>query len=207
MPTYKVKYTPICNEEKKHEKVLTKLLELKRWKKNLKQQFKEDGAADRQRLATRLFNSRKRTHILKKSVIKDMKEEMKVELSLFQKNLYLQTIKEAESDCLHLALTVAEQFLEKIIPTQKKELTKKITSEISQLASNKKVTVNVHNDWLEDVLKELEGHYPHCTVKTDDKIQPGTAEVETENGSLTINWKDEFSRYRRHVIKEFSKES
>ncbi len=174
------------------KELITQALKAHRKSEELCREREQDT---RQHLATYLQS--RRTYMRQR--LNELTHRREEELSAAYEQRVHHTINEEltrlEEECLQIAVTLSEEILQHEVITNTLSLKKKIREALTEMNNSKNIIVHVHK---EDVkaAEELQMDY-QIQIIPSPEIEQGCAKLTSENGSVTINWRDELSKKKR----------
>lgn len=148
----------------------------------------------RKRLASRISSTRKRA--MKLGYRDGMRAAKIAEAaqSLRFEQLCQDLMRDANQQCLNLAVDIAQQILEREIPSTPDYLGARIAKVLAGFNSQSSTKVTTHSAQLAVIRQELGARLPdyNIAVQSDDSIEPGSARISGPSGEVVISWRDDF---------------
>lgn len=156
----------------------------------------------RQRLAKRMFllRNKAKQQVDTRLQQKTNQEMLRMEIEL-QRQKH-QIIKDANRECLNLALSVAREFVDSLPNEADKFLASKISDRLKKIEYDDSISILVHPRSLETIQSQLRG----CKVKVKaaKDVLIDTAIVETRAGRIVCSLDQEFSEIAQTLHKQLS---
>lgn len=158
-------------------------------------------ASARNRLAGRMRSLKRRILRSARAVALAESEAQWAAKTAQAESRYRGAIREAERDCVALALAVCRGVVGELAPNAVTNLSLRITEALSRLASRGLATVTVHESQKARIAEALSvsggvksgaASGTDYTVRAGD-VTPGNAVIETTAGSITIDWETQYN--------------
>ncbi len=181
------KYTPPLQDE-------TEVLNLINSLNKTHEAFVESEAALRSRLTKRIITYKKRvkSHLSKKFTLE--KEQLSLHLLSQTERRYSKAIRDAEQDCLQVAIMLAKSIIGEAIENKTSNLGERLKSLLKRLPTNRPIRIAVHQDEVTLLHEFFTKHSPEYSIDllADSRIPIGNARIETAGGKIEVSWKAHF---------------
>lgn len=97
-----------------------------------------------------------------------------------------------EAQCIELLCSIAEKVIGDEISTRPATLADRLKREIATLNMNRSLLVKVNQQDYEIIKNNNIGH--QCKLQIDQSVEVNTARLQTDCGTVTINWKEHLAQ-------------
>lgn len=128
--------------------------------------------------------------------------------AMFRKldDLYCSTLRQANEECLRIAIMAAETILEEKIGSDHSYTSKRIAAALSDLTSPRGIQIALNPSECARVKQDLQEREAHLSLKEESSYAPGEARIECHSGAIEINWRAQLmelhAAMRRDLIKK-----
>ena len=164
------------------------LLELKKSLLAGREMFRLEILAKRKQWALRLIEKKKTA--FKKGYDYGMKHAREESSAVIKaaRQVYENSIKQANQDCLELAISIAERIIQDQVRLNKSALHKRISKSIESLLTLNNLKIFVHENDQEEIIASFKKLPSSTQIIADNSILPGNAIIESESGCVELNW-------------------
>jgi flagellar biosynthesis/type III secretory pathway protein FliH len=102
--------------------------------------------------------------------------------------LYRETIHQAQLDCIQICIDICTEIMQKDISQEHIALAKKISAAIGSLSSTRKLNIFINHCHYESLKTLLENSLDFVSIKESEAIKPGNALIQSNIGTIELNW-------------------
>jgi|GEM_PF-2754475 len=122
---------------------------------------------------------------------------------------YQALVKQANHECLELAIAVAGEIIGTSVKIDTESLSQRIASTLDTTLADRSITLNVHPDALVQITSQL-GRYQdshHLKIVGDSSIAHGDAVIESAMGKILVSWRETLAAIADHLAMQIQRQS
>lgn len=182
----KAKFAPILDRE-------AELLNLLKALEDTKKTYDGSISALRKRHADIIKNRRKRLSAKFDRELKATRDLIEIENIKKLEGLYKRVAKEAEDDCVNLAITLARKVIGEAVSESRSNLKERVKNVISKLSASRSIKVIANPDEVPALynLSAEQSFNFSLEIESDSKIEKGNARIVSPSGAVEICWRSQ----------------
>ncbi|MCB9030136.1 MAG: hypothetical protein H6619_03730 [Deltaproteobacteria bacterium] len=155
----------------------------------------------RKKFAKLLKNSKLKAKRIGMAQGKRQAERLCLEKIIETEKKYKENLISSQNDCLALAISIAEEIISEEIHLHPETLAERMKKRIDGLLHIRKATISINPESAKQIYEVLKEKLPNLDIdlETDDSVKLGNARIQTQAGTIEVNWRDHFETISQHL--------
>ncbi len=152
--------------------------------------FKEEIRNNRSSLAKKIKDLKSALKIRNQKIIKAEKEALKIANIKKLESLYAKVTKQAENDCVDLAISIAKKIVGEFVSEGKTNLKNRILAVLPRVALSRQIKIIVNPGEISELyeLCSSKSSQTNILLESSSEIALGNARIESISGTIEISW-------------------